>query len=68
MDDFYKLTGPIIKLISHSKKKKDSKKKTTNTKNLATIHCSGHQKGLVARQKGNMMAYLAEKQVALREK
>lgn len=25
MVDFYKLTGPIIKLISHSKKKKDSK-------------------------------------------
>ena len=44
------------------------KQNKTTTKKLATIHCPGHQKCLDARGKGNQMAYLAEKQVAQREK
>lgn len=37
-------------------------------KKLAIIHCPGHQKGQYAIAKGNQMADLAAKQVALREK
>ena len=49
---------------TNTTKQQQQKKK----KKLATIHCPGHQKGLDARGKGNQMAYLAEKQVAQREK
>ena len=51
-----------------NKTNKTKQQQQKRKKKLATIHCPGHQKGLDARGKGNQMAYLAEKQVALREK
>ena len=56
------------KKTTTKKQKKTNKTTTTTTTKLDTIHCPGHQKCLDARGKGNQMAYLAEKQVAQREK
>jgi ribonuclease HI len=64
----YRQTGLLTSAGKDIKKNLEPIRSHTLAKNLAIIHCPGHEKGHDAIAKENQMANLAAKQTALREK